>query len=121
VTIPAPPQDLTPGYAFADRNKGTAWGVLRDGERVVWRCSDLPGHRVHLVPTRARQCAEAEQERRVQGGREVVELFRCEPCGIFWDRVPAGDALRRLLAGLCPSCSGPVAWVKVVIIERSAR
>jgi hypothetical protein len=117
MSIPASPQDLTPGFAFKSKSLGTAWGVLRDGDREVWRCSSLPAHKPHGVVTLARQCAERERERRVQGGREVIELFRCRACFVFWDSAPPGDALRALLAGNCPACGGPVSWVKVVVIE----
>jgi hypothetical protein len=118
VTIPAPPSELTPGYVFASRSLGTARGVLRDGTRVVWKCDALPGHRPHAIPRQAEQCAQAERERRVQGGREVIELYRCVPCGVFWDPVPPGGGLRAVLAGQCPICGGPVTWYKVVVLEQ---
>jgi hypothetical protein len=119
VHIPAAPEELTPGFVFANRALGTAWGALRDGDRIVWRCSSLPGHRPHPVPVRARQCASAEQERRAQGGRDVLALLRCPACGVWWDDTPpSSDALVRLLSGRCPACGGPVTWHKVVVLEQ---
>lgn len=111
------PRELTAGYAFEQRNLGTARGVLRDGSRVIWSCSALPNHRVHAIPTLAGQCAEAELERRKQGAQAVIELYRCSPCGVFYDVVPSGPALRAVLAGQCPSCGVSVTWYKVAVLE----
>jgi len=118
------PRELTPGYAFADRNRGTAWAVLRDGSKVVWTCKGRPGHRAHPVPLMAGQCAQAELERRLQGAEQVLWTGHCEPCGLFWDlgaipRIAEGsDAVTALLRGTCPRCTVPYVRSKIAILER---
>jgi hypothetical protein len=123
------PRELAVGYAYP-KGKGVTIvvGVLRDGKREVWRCSQLPGHRAHLIPTLATQCAGAELERRRQGAKEVLWLAHCEPCQAFWDLglvagVPVhghepGDSAYDLLRGICPVCTVPFDRVRVAILER---
>lgn len=125
------PRELTAGYAYP-KGKGVAMvtGVLRDGERglEVWRCSSLPSHRPHIIPTLAVQCAEAELERRLQGAQEVLWALHCRPCDIFWDlawlsRDRRSEAARDdighwLLRGQCPRCEVPAGRVKLIVLER---
>ena len=64
------PRELTPGFAFAQRNLGTAWGVLRDGRTRGLACEQgLTRHKAHAMPTWRGQCAQAELERRLPGPR----------------------------------------------------
>lgn len=121
------PRELTTGYMFEQRNLGTAWGVLRDGSRVIWKCSVLPGHRVHVFPGQAGLCAEAELERRREGAKAVLWLAHCTPCWAYWDlaltagREPAeddADAATSLLRGACPVCGVPYERVRAAILER---
>lgn len=119
----ADPRDLTPGYVFASRNLGTAWGVLRDGRTVVWRCDAAPTrHRPHAIPTRAGQCAQAEQARRVSGAQEVLWAGHCEPCGAFWDlgRAAGVTAGIELLRGWCPRCQVPFTRTRLAVLERES-
>jgi hypothetical protein len=115
------PRELTAGYAFAVRNLGSAWGVLRDGRTEVWRCQVLPAHRVHPVPGQAQQCAQRELERRRQGASEVLWAGYCEPCGAFWDLGGPAAAITAgpdLLRGRCPRCQVPYARAKIAVLER---
>lgn len=127
----ADPRDLTPGYVFASRNLGTAWGVLRDGRAQVWRCDAAPTrHRPHAIPTRAGQCAQAELARRVSGAQEVLWAGHCDPCGAFWDlgqaaRERADDGLgtddaSMLLRGWCPRCQVPFTRTRLAVLERES-
>jgi hypothetical protein len=121
------PRELTAGYSFANRSLGTARGVLRDGDKVVWTCE----HKPHGVPTVARQCAEAELERRLQGAQVVLQAGHCVPCAAFWDlglaagetegaREPSWQA-SALMRGICPRCSVPFTRVTVAVLERTVR
>lgn len=123
------PRELTPGYEFAQRNLGTAWGVLRDGRIVVWRCREAPTrHKPHAIPTRAGQCAQAEQARRVSGAQEVLWALHCRPCAAFWDlgelaryrpgEPPEHDVGHWLARGLCPRCEVPGIRVRLAVLER---
>lgn len=124
------PRELTAGYVYP-RGKGVTYvaGVLRDGRREVWRCvTAIPGHRAHLVPGIAQQCAEAELERRLQGAQAVLWLLHCTPCSLFWDLAwlaeyrpgnpPEQDIGHWLARGCCPRCEVPGERVKVAVLER---
>jgi hypothetical protein len=121
------PRELTAGYAFANRNLSTAWGVLRDGRSVVWTCSKLAGHRAHAVPLLAGQCAEAELERRREGAKAVLWLAHCVPCWAYWDlglvagKDPEdqepGGLVYDLLRGICPQCAVPFTRTRVAVLE----
>jgi hypothetical protein len=125
----ADPRELSTGYIFP-RGKGVAAyaGVLRDGRRVTWQCTGQPGHRLHLIPAQAQQCAEAELERRLQGAQEVLRALYCKPCGVFWDlgwlsryrpaEPPEHDIGHWLARGACPRCTGPADRVKIAVLER---
>lgn len=126
------PRELSAGYAYP-KGKGVAAvaGVLRDGERgpEVWRCTSAPGHRLHIIPSLALQCAQAELERRIQGAKAVFWLAHCVPCWAYWDlgliaglspknREDAGDAISCLRRGRCPVCGVPFERVKTAVLER---
>lgn len=125
------PRELTPGYVYAQRNLGTAYGALRDGRTVIWTCSEAPTrHKPHPIPTRAGQCAQAEQARRVAGAREVLWAGHCEPCGTFWDLGRAAaekcpgelgmDDASYLLRGWCPRCQVPFTRTRLAVLERES-
>jgi hypothetical protein len=96
---------------FTRARQGTAHyrGALRATQKSVpaWRCACAPDH---PTPEAARKCADAELWRRVQAGRAVVTLRRCEPCDGWW---PDGDGAP------CPACAVPMERVKLVVLERS--
>lgn len=107
--------DLVPGYQVARAGAGAAYqGVLRPGPkgRPAWVCRCRP---VHLVPGKARACAEAELEKREQGKGQVFTLLHCERCaggnGPSWhDDVPGEDELA------CPRCGVPLRRLKLVVV-----
>jgi hypothetical protein len=82
-------------------------GVLRatPDSAPRWTCPDD-----HLSTASARRCAEAELERRNQGGREVFTLRRCGPCDAWYPDGPGSP---------CPVCSVPMERVKLVVLERT--
>jgi hypothetical protein len=126
------PRELTAGYSYP-QGKGVAKviGVLRDGDRVAWRCTSRPGHRVHAIPSLATRCAQAELERRLQGARDVLWAGQCEPCGVYWDLSRAAaakmdgemgmDDASYLMRGWCPRCQVPFERVRLAVLERSVR
>jgi hypothetical protein len=98
---------LLPGFTRIRPGAAHYKGALRVTPKAVpdWTCAHD-----HFSPAVARMCAEAELERREQGGRQVFFLLRCEPCDRWWTNgvSPAG----------CPVCSVPLERVKLAVLER---
>lgn len=105
--------DLIPGYTRTPgKLAGSALaGVLRTrGATVRWKCLHE-----HLLVTQALNCARAELNRRMETAREVITLWHCENCSVYYadpkdvrdDQVPGGVS--------CPQCRGPLEpgkWVR---------
>lgn len=106
-------EDLIPGYMHRRRGVASYRGALREKPKgePVWTCNDD-----HLVSSAAVRCAEAEKDRRVQGGREVMVLLHCKPCSLYFGE-PGWEASDTF--GHCPYCDVPLDWVKVAVLERS--
>lgn len=99
---------LIAGFTHVHRGAANYKGALRATPSAVpaWTCMHS-----HLSPEAARRCAAFELERREQGGREVVDLLRCEPCDRWWPDTDGSLA--------CPRCSVPLERVTLVVLERS--
>jgi hypothetical protein len=106
--LPCAPQDLVPGFAHIARGTTQYRGTLRDPLRrePVWHCVDN-----HLSPVRARQCAEAEKDRRVQAAGSVLVLLNCTVCEAWQPGTPGA-------AVTCQWCGRPLERVKLAVVER---
>lgn len=105
--------DLVAGYALRRRGTSSYVGTLKAarGSAPAWRCTHD-----HLTTVKARQCAEAELERRTQGGRQVFELLFCPPCGQWLTPEQAGT---HPPGGTeCPKCGVPLERVRLAVLER---
>jgi hypothetical protein len=99
------PKDLLAGFTRAGMGYRGALRVS-SGSTPVWVCRD----REHLTPPKAKECAEAERDRRVQAAGVVFSLLHCEPCASWWDDAGGVTA--------CPRCKVPPERVKVAVVER---
>jgi hypothetical protein len=116
--VSEPDDGLYVGYRRLRPGKASYTGVIRDARRlVVWHCAHD-----HATPDIGRRCAEAELERRRQGGREVFDLFHCDPCETWWTRAQAEARTGRRLGPHfvkgCPRCDVPLEAVRVQVLER---
>lgn len=103
---------LVAGFAHIRRGTARYRGALRVTAKAVpaWTC----GHD-HMTPESARLCADAELERRSQGGREVIVLLHCGRCAgggasSWWDDVPGEEKLA------CPRCGVLLRRLKLVVV-----
>jgi hypothetical protein len=106
--------DLVAGYAHRRRGVSSYVGVLKQDRKSapVWACTHD-----HLTTVKAAQCAEAELERRAQGGREVFELLHCTPCSKWWSPEEAGTTPPG--GTECPRCGVPLEMLKLAVLERT--
>lgn len=109
-----PVTDLIAGYTHVQRGRAAYRGALRATPKSAprWTCACAP---VHLTAEKARACAAAELERRVQGGQDVLTLLHCRPCAegggsAWWEDVPAAESLA------CPRCGAPLRRLKLVVV-----
>jgi hypothetical protein len=102
---------LIAGFTHVQRGRSAYRGALRVTPKSVprWTCACAPDH---LTAAGAVKCAEAELERRGQGGREVFTLLRCKPCDRWLADGPGPVA--------CPWCSVPLERVKLAVLGRGA-